>query len=284
MAGERSRSRICSLLLQVREVAAQALSSMLSPHQALRRATTIEPALDFASGDQNAVHGHLLLLGHLIADVIEWDDADVEAKRRIEVILLDVLRGSSKRSASPLIVKSVLDCILAYHSMTSASPGLTGEALETAQNILLKKSLSTSPGYDLLLDACVDLVLSLRPSPETLLALFSRQSTSEEKIAALERLGDSPQAVTAEIFERVLASAISRGSGDDVQIAALDILAGTSTSIESKRIKREGLCKALEGILEKARCVPLREAALPALGRSIAWVRNLYQNRKMTRS
>jgi hypothetical protein len=102
---------------QVRKVAAQALASLLSPREALYRATNWTNSIKAAKGN-NEIHGRFMLLSLLFENVIDWSKVDNLAKKQIEQHLI---RARDQHGKSPLldISNAVVRCVASYLQFTT---------------------------------------------------------------------------------------------------------------------------------------------------------------------
>jgi len=226
----------------------------------------------------NALHGHLLLLRHLIADVMEWQNVGAKDKVRIEGVILELLRYASDKRCPP-VMKILLECIMAFDEASKSiatSTGLIEAAVSFAEQTIRYKHHPTQPGYHLLLDTCAAFLMDHRPAANTFLNLLSVSSGEDQQIAVLEALSTTSNMLTLPVLERVCALVTSRSRSDSVRIAASQALVDASWddavlgSIDVA--KRNLIYRQLSKILKQTTCVPLREAVLPALGWTTAWV------------
>ncbi|WVQ79286.1 hypothetical protein IAT38_001382 [Cryptococcus sp. DSM 104549] len=254
---------------QVRQVAAQALSSVLSPSAALDRALTILPHL---SSSPNTTHGYLLLLRQLLENVIEWSSVPLASQEAIEGTLLSLVKEHVPGTCPPLTAE-VLGCVEAYLAQVGVKNGeLVDEVVSRAKQYLSTTEPSFMPAEEFRLSACVSAVLAHSPGTDDLLKLLGPQASEPSNLLVLERLPSLPAPQTAEAFGRVLGLAVSPAAGEGVQEQALDVLAetewegGVLSRWESKASGGfEKVCGRLEEVV-KGKCVPVKEAGLAALG------------------
>ncbi|TXT12824.1 hypothetical protein VHUM_01225 [Vanrija humicola] len=242
---------------QVRDVASQALSSLLSSSQALERAKVTATRVSHESKDFNTLHGRLLFLCRLISDVIYWDDVAAADKR--------ILEGDSSTAVIP---KAILDCVIAYANATTPSnPILVPGAKRVALNILQTPE-PYRPGLDLLHQSAAACVLIEPAAPRDVAALLAPQIPEDAQLAALDKVEESSSLQTPEILTEVIRLTASENS-NAVRTKAYDVLSAWAATPEADA----GIAPLAGDILKvvkSTRCVPLREAALPALGRAVA--------------
>ncbi|ORY34822.1 putative death-receptor fusion protein-domain-containing protein [Naematelia encephala] len=261
---------------QIRQVSAQAISSLLSPAQAVQRAKGVTHA-PLTQLRANAIHGNILLLRELVANVIEWSSLQEQERQKIEETLLMTLRRSDPNTVSPLIVKTALECVLAYrHQVSQCSAEVVDMAVRIARSVLRRPRLT--PGYDLLVETASILLADNDGTIELDLLLSSSEDAC---LICLNHLAESPDRLLAGTLRTVLKLATSPNSGEAIQIAALEALVSAPWEVagDANGLKEvEIVLSLLENSVQKTKSVPLREAALPALG----WAMNFCQRAAVT--
>jgi hypothetical protein len=206
--------------------------------------------------------------------VVDWSAAPAAFKAAVEAFLQtrgDALAGIP----CPPIRAELLSCIDQYLGNTDPSPAFHNWAIHSARAVIARPR-SPLPGQDSLLTASADLLLKHQPSTETVLALLDTQ-TQQCRLTVLHRMSALSRCWTTEVLDRILGLAVDGKSGEVVQTAALNAVSSDdviwsedavqSIPMDRRRSVRIGLVQLLS-----ARCIPLREAALPAT----AWaIRNL---------
>ncbi|KAL7425015.1 hypothetical protein Q5752_000702 [Cryptotrichosporon argae] len=242
---------------QVRQVAAQAFSSLIAPGQAVDQAVAVATIAGPGCMSRNEQHGRLILLNHLIRDVILFDDVSADDKQNIDKSLRALCQ---LEPGSPAVTAAVLDCVVAFHTMAAASSALLECAgqLSTAS----MQQPASVPGSDILRTAAAAVCL-LRPS-EPIIADLLKSADEDLQLAAL----DTPHctsAIAAGVVEALAALAVSAKSSNAVRIKALEVIIDCNVRSVSD-VVREQLADSLTVTIRSSRCVPLREAALPVLG------------------
>jgi hypothetical protein len=267
---------------QVRKVAAQALASLLSPQEAVYRATNWTTSIKDAKGN-NEIHGRYMLLSLLFEHVIDWPKVDNLAKKQIEQHLIRALNQHGK---SPLldISNTVIHCVAAYFSATkSTNSSLRDSAVDIAKAMLFSPVTSQRPVQGTQLWLSASFLLDQCPSTDVLRSMLDFGNTSPDcqqlpALWALQGLmGTSSlvKYVDVSVFRQIIALARSRSHDNAVRITAMDTLRLVTweptilAAIEAET--RRALIKDLSGIVQGTRYVPLREAALPALAWGVAW-------------
>ncbi|WWD20217.1 hypothetical protein CI109_104693 [Kwoniella shandongensis] len=257
----------------VRQVAAQALSSLLSPSDAIQRALNIHHHI--SSTEINQTHGFLLLLHQLIANVIIWDDVDVKSKETVQSHLTSMIDHHVPGTCPP-ITQAVMQCVSDYiENAKPTSDYLVRETLDKARTQLRDRERTSVPGDDLRHTSYVEFILKYSSETSAPLSLLSTASTDETHQLALERLPHLPTMHTPETLERVLAlaSCTKKRTSNASKVLALDALAEIEWPKEAlSQMQRQGKWEEVcEGLLKtlNTKCVPVREAALPALGWTI---------------
>lgn len=248
-------------------MAAQALSSLVSSSEAL---TEMNNWSSVNSSDYNAIHGRLVYIRNLISGVIDWSDSSANSREIVESVLRSKHEAFSELPCPPIQTEIFL-AIDRYFVNANPTDLSLDWAVVAAQNVI-DGPRSLLPGNDALLAAAADLILSHRPSTQTALSLLSNP-TEVGRLGILERITKLPPSISGEILHQILDVAIDRKNGEAVQIAALDAI--TSSSLGSAVLeglsaeKRSAKSDLLVGLLE-SKCVPLKEAALPAAAWAIS--------------
>lgn len=238
--------------IQIRAVASQALSSLLSPDQAVEKAKVTATRISHSSMDLNLVHGRLLFLEHLITDVIQWENVSDDDRR----ILEDRMRESLWQQRNPTIVTAAVDCVNAYVSLVEPlTPSLPSITKEIALSSLRR---SNAPGADLLCASAAKALVS-----SNLVDLLHPSMPEDAHLTALENLGASDYSdATFKSLVKLCQSPV----GDGVHTAVFDALASWPSTAEFED-NRPAIADIVWKRYQKTRCVPLKEAALVAMGR-----------------
>lgn len=238
--------------IQVRTVASQVLSSLVNPDQAVEKAKVTATRISHSSLDLNLVHGRLLYLQRLISDVIQWEKVSDDDK----LILEDRMRESLWQQRNPIIVKTALDCVIAYSSqVTPVTPSIVSITKEIALSSLKRRK---APGSDLL---CVSAAEALLPSH--LVELLSPSMPEEVLLMALRRIGTADH--TPPVLRAVIQLCQSP-AGDGVHALAFDVIADWPSGPEFSE-HETAIAEIVWKRYQKTRCVPLKEAALIAMSR-----------------
>jgi hypothetical protein len=231
--------------------------------------------------DLNLVHGRVMLLEYLIKNVVDWSKAELSDRTAVEQVLLEGLHRHTEKPC-PLIIQRLLECINQYLVQTNAtSSKLRDEALRVSEGLTLSSgSKENIPGTTLAAKNVIDLILTYRPSVASALHFLGSQASEDEVLAVLKRLTDWPGQLDGAVFGRVLELATAHLTAPAVQTAALDVFIDVLSSDKVARevlqamsiSKRQDLVRRIQVLYQRTRCVPLKEVALPALGRTLVWV------------
>jgi len=267
---------------QVRKVAAQALASLLSPQEALYRATNWTTSIKSAKGN-NEIHGRFMLLSLLFEHVIDWPKVDNLAKKQIEVHLV---RARDQQGKLPLLDISnvVIRCVASYLAAARSTNTLLRErTADTAKSMLFSPVTSQRPAQGTQLWLSASFLLDQCPSTETLRSMldFGNPSMDFQQLPTLWALqglmGPSSlvKYVDISVFRQIIALARSKSHDIAVRITAMDTLRlvtwETTILAATGAETRRALIKDLSEIVRGTKYVPLREAALPALAWGVAW-------------
>lgn len=267
---------------QVRKVAAQALASLLSPQEALYRATNWTVSIDSAKGN-NEIHGRYMLLSNLLDHGVDWSKVDNLAKKQIEQHLL---RALDRHGGSPLldISSNVIWCINSYlQSTTPMNPDIRDRAATVARQMLFSPVASQRPVQGIQLWASGAFLLKHATSTELLRSMleYSNPSPDAQQLPALwalQGLMDSPDLakhVDISIFRQTLALARSKSHDNAVRISAMDTLRlanWDSQILEGVDVEdRRAFVADMSAIVRGTKYVPVREAALPVLAWGTVW-------------
>ncbi|CAK9780976.1 hypothetical protein CC85DRAFT_284619 [Cutaneotrichosporon oleaginosum] len=231
----------------VRAAAAQALSSLLSPEAGLDKAKVTATRISHASDEPNLLHGRLLFLRRLLEDVV--DRADGVAPR---------LRDALGERAHPMISAAILDCVVAYGRVcptgkgSDESDGLLPAAAAAARGFLTARP---TVGSDLLHTAAARVLIL---AGETV-SLLKPSVPEDAQLLALEAMEHTPATLAAVIH-------LARRGSNAVRTAALEALADWPDCGADILTLREEMLR----LAAHARSVPLKEAALSAVGRAFA--------------
>lgn len=268
---------------QVRKVAAQALASLLSPKDALFRATNWTSTLSRSSG-HNEVHGRYQLLALLFSHVIDWAKVDNLSKKQIEQNLFVAL---DRHGLSPLLDVSttVVGCVSAYLASTAPmNLDLRSRTVEIARTTLFGPSASQYPVQGLSLWTSAMFLLDHAASTETLRSLLAYGDSSPNvtqlpALWTLQGIMGKPELLKLadlSIFQLVLSLARSTAHEDAVRISAMDTLHQSKWSeviTESVDVgTRRVFVREMSAVVMGTKYVPVREAALPALAWGIVWL------------
>ncbi|WVQ66397.1 uncharacterized protein L199_004577 [Kwoniella botswanensis] len=255
---------------QVRQVAAQALSSLVPPGQSLNAALTIMTKPE--ESDLNAVHGEVLYLKQLIANVIPWSDISSCSKRSFEDDLSTLVRRCVPGTCPP-VTEAVLECVQLYNvNVKTTSSDIAKQTYSLVTTHLDNRGdIPFVPGEDARHNSSVKFVLSNQPTQELVLGLLSKSASEIDQTLVLEKLPSLPDLWTGEIFDAVLENALTGRGGDGVRVLALDAL----SEIKWSDIVLQGMDGKWKKVIERLRivvestCVPVKEAGLVSLGWAI---------------
>lgn len=266
---------------QVRRVAAQALSSLLSHKQALFRATNWDVSTHTTSS--NELHGRLQLLTRLIEDVIDWSKVDNLSKRQVErnlSLLLD-RHGDSRLSD---IFNTVVQCAGSYINRSeSTNTALIDSTTRVAERVLLAPEVAGRPTHGMQMWLSAAFLLGHRPGKDTILRMlaFTNASPHVQQCPALWALQGMmgpayDEYLDHDVFPHVLALARSRVHDDAVRISAMsalrDIVWPQEVLDGVGQETREGFVRDMLCAVRRTKYVPIREAALPALAWGVSWL------------
>lgn len=256
---------------QVREVASQALASLLSPERALEKAKVTATRVSHASDDINILHGRLLFLRRLVDDVLDWPAVCQADRELLEGRLRDAL-GEWGAVSHPVIPAAILDCIAAY-SVATASTGqgegerssLLAAAASTAQSFL---GAPRQVGADLLYTAAARVIILAGDDGEGAVSLLASSVPEDAQLLGLEAISNSEHYTPTAL--KAVANLARKGS-NAVRTTALEVVASWPSQSESE-IEAEiaSLADEAARLASHARSVPLKEAALGALGRALS--------------
>jgi hypothetical protein len=247
---------------QVRAVAAQAYTSLVSPDEALKLITARPPD----HTDLNAEHGQVLVVRHLISDVIDWSTVSATNQKYVEMLL--ILNIEQSAACFPIQSASI-DCVEAYLEAADPSQEFRNRVmgyLKQPQD----PSRAFPPGSSLLRETKARLKISDDESETSLSSLLCKSATEDEHLVALDTLLTATRAVSARIAVSILRLALSPTCGTAVQIAAFNVL-GETFSLGTFGGLRSDILEEISHIAT-GHCVPLKEAALAALGWAVATV------------
>ncbi|ODO00815.1 hypothetical protein L198_03142 [Cryptococcus wingfieldii CBS 7118] len=253
---------------QVRRAAAQALSSVLSPEEALQR--VLETSAD-SMGPPNAAHGQTCLIHQLVENQIQWDSVTGTDKEAVGAVLLGLVKEHLP-GLYPIITAESIACVESYLSQAKPDTSALQDLLvREASEYLESPTRSLVPGEEFRLAACANAILSHSPSALDVLSLLGPHSAETVNLIVLERLPQLENAYSTKLLNCVLTLAITGQAGDAVSEKALDALAETDwkSLLESWREeggRLESICQSLETLLVRSKCIPVKEAALAALG------------------
>lgn len=260
---------------QVREVASQALASLLSPERALEKAKVTATRVSHNSDDVNLLHGRLLFLRRLVDDVVDWPAVREADRRGVEARLGDAL-GEWGAVAHPAIPAAILDCVAAYANVADQIEPLGAKATDTREEqrrSLLADAAAAAHaflyaprqvGADLLYAASARVIIQ----SGDVSSLLTPRVPEDAQLLALDAALRTP---TLAVLRSVLG--LAKAGSNAVRTAALEVLAAWPAGEAGDA---DGVEKEMAGLYDVAlrlashRCVPLREAALAALGRCVA--------------
>ncbi|WWC73595.1 uncharacterized protein I206_107567 [Kwoniella pini CBS 10737] len=263
------RRYLSSKEFQVRQVAAQALSSMTSPADSLDVALQIQFT---EKDDLNTIHGRILYLEQLISNVIIWSNNSDSSQEAFGKLLLELIDRYVPGRCPP-ITQAVLACVLLYkkHASSGAEELINTTQIRLNRYINSKEENYFAPGDDARQIASVTFLLLNQPNENLFLGLLSNSSTEIEGTLALEHFSRLQLLWTTQTFEVILDIALTGRSGQSIRVQALDALSRTTWPIDvMKNLK--GQWASIEeqiGRIVKLRCVPVKEAALVTLGWAI---------------
>ncbi|WVO23120.1 uncharacterized protein IAS62_004465 [Cryptococcus decagattii] len=260
---------------QIRQTAAQALSSAISPSEALKRVLSIENYLSPSPEMINATHGYICLLRQLISNFIEWETVDAESLARVDNILLRLVKEYIPET-HPIITADIIGCVESYLMSTGVDKGpLVTEITCRAQEYMNWPSPAFVPAEAFRLVACTAALSTHAASPSIILSLLGSSSSEASNIYILEHLWHLQESYSPELLDRVISLGLRGKAGEGVQLKALNALSEITwqsmdcdilAEWKEKGGRFETVCEALDRIVINSKCVPIREAALVALG------------------
>lgn len=260
---------------QIRQTAAQALSSAISPSEALKRVLSIENYLSPSPEMINATHGYICLLRQLISNFIEWETVDAESLARIDNILLRLVKEYIPET-HPTITADIIGCVESYLTSTGVDKGpIVTEITCRAQKYMNRPSPAFVPAEEFRLVACTAVLSTHAASPSIILSLLGSSSSEASNIFILEHLWHLRESYSPELLDRVISLGVRGKAGEGVQLKALNVLSEITwqsmdcdilAEWKEKGGRFETVCEALDRIVINSKCVPIREAALVALG------------------
>ncbi|EAL20900.1 hypothetical protein CNBE2610 [Cryptococcus deneoformans B-3501A] len=259
---------------QIRQTAAQALSSTVSPSEALQRALSIENYLSPSPEMANETHGYICFLRQLISNFIEWETVHAESRAGIDNILLRLVKEYIP-GTHPTITADVIGCVESYLVCTSVGKGpLVTEITSRAQKYMNRASRAFVPAEEFRLAACAAVLSTHAASPSIILSLLGSSSSEASNIVILENLWHLQESYSPELVDRVISLGVRGKAGEGIQLKALNVLSEiTWQSVDCDALAEwkekggrfESVCEALDRIVINSKCVPIREAALVAL-------------------
>lgn len=245
---------------QIRIAAAQALSCLMAPEQALQR-VMVDLELD---RDANRIHGELLFRKHLIAEVIDWACVEDERKSRVEAVISKWI-SCIPPLRQPLIVKAGIEVLAIYAERTApAQKDYTDRMLGLARAIISESN--PAPGQSLVAASAGNLLRRYGTTRDLSSMLMSQEE--DLLIPALEHLEASNESVKLPFCSQVY-EIVRTSPNTFARIAAIDVLLSTPAHVNVP-VNLTGLMQCLNRLLETTKSVPLREAALGGLGWCIA--------------
>lgn len=223
----------------------------------------------------NATHGHVCLLRQLISNFIEWEAVDVESLARIDNILLRLVKEYIPET-HPTITADIIGCVESYLTSTGVDKDpLVTEITCRAQKYMNRPSPAFVPAEEFRLVACTAVLSTHAASPSIILSLLGSSSSEASNIFILEHLWHLRESYSPELLDRVISLGLRGKAGEGVQLKALNVLSEITwqsmdcdilAEWKEKGGRFETICEALDRILINSKCVPIREAALVALG------------------
>ncbi|OCF46051.1 hypothetical protein I317_00139 [Kwoniella heveanensis CBS 569] len=252
---------------QVRQVAAQALASLVSSSEALQQLTEMSGQIPQLS--LNSTHGHLLFLRQLISNVILWSDIPPRSQQDVENGLIKTVERYIPGDCPP-VTQAASGCVEDYLEHTSPVSGtLLESTVQRTEQYLSAEPKQYVPAEESRRTACTRLLLNHSPSSDLMLKLLSSGAVEDDHLLALEHLPSLSNLWSQQTFQKVLALALTGSEGHGVQTLALDILAEISwptETVDSMRGRWKGVVRLLTALVEEEKCVPVNEAALTTLG------------------
>lgn len=312
MAGECNASRMRSRAIcsgdqahqQVRQVSAQALSSLVSPESAVNELVQFDLAAAASARGGNAQHGCALLVRKFVEHAIVWSALDAPGRARAERALERCLDALTESTPLP-VVSEVMASLQGYFELAAVSADAGEESARIApvklqlqrraQRQAMQHLRGSGAAYgrgerlavgQYELDgvcAALALVMPLNeagPGPGAGAGAGGAQNPDEVALEVLRHPSDAAVLVALdcvgaatpnraiwgkEVYEAVYEVAVDATRNHVVRIAALGQVAGVPDSQANlERARRLG------GVVKRTRNVLLREAALPALARVVA--------------
>ncbi|ORX37814.1 putative death-receptor fusion protein-domain-containing protein [Kockovaella imperatae] len=253
---------LCSKEWQIRQVAAQALSSLQSPLSTLDSLAICSKTFA-ALKSNNARHGHILYWIRLISDVIDFETLDDDMRVTIDQQIEAILNGLDHRLTPPSVMAASIQLAKAFsHACTQTS--MEGKVVALCHDIL--RHTSSLPGADTLLNEAAKAVIAGGQRTEVLLKSRIPQHAI---MICLEKLEVDPVDKQREaiVFNKLADIVLSRASPPTVLEAALGALVRLNLPENGIGCERlNAISKRLRGIMLEGHNVPLREASLIALG------------------
>lgn len=223
----------------------------------------------------NATHGYICLLRQLISNFIEWETVDSESLARIDNILLRFVKEYIPET-HPIITADIIDCVESYLTSTGVDKGpLVTEITCRAQEYMNWPSPAFVPAEAFRLVACTAVLSTHAASPSIILSLLGSSSNEASNIFILEHLWHLQESYSPELLDRVISLGLRGKAGEGAQLKALTVLSEITwqsmdcdilAEWKEKGGRFETVCEALDRIVINSKCVPIREAALVALG------------------
>lgn len=256
---------------QVRMVSAQALSSLVSPEQAV---VMLQEDLGNIITQTNAHHGHLLLKRHLIAEVVDWSLVDRDIRTRVEHRLSSLL-DSTNVIGSPLVVKATLDLIASYLDVSVNISSMISDTQDLARQVLSRRE--ALPGQNLLVESATAILFKYGQAGRPAMLACLKSPSEDLQIAALDRLmATRGKTIDGKSLE-LLMDIASGQSALSVKISALEalllILDIDALAISIDLNRKTAFTQVVLEMAKDAKSVPLREAALAVSGWAVALVR-----------
>lgn len=223
----------------------------------------------------NATHGYICLLRQLISNFIEWETVDSESLARIDNILLRLVKEYIPET-HPIITADIIGCVESYLTSTGVDKGpLVTEITCRAQEYMNWPSPAFVPAEAFRLVACTAVLSTHAASPSIILSLLGSSSNEASNIFILEHLWHLQESYSPELLDRVISLGLRGKAGEGAQLKALNVLSEITwqsmdcdilAEWKEKGGRFETVCEALDRIVINSKCVPIREAALVALG------------------
>ena len=196
--------------------------------------------------------------------------------------MVDSLERHMKNPGCPVILTAVFEGVMAYLKCTRPiSTTLVDAAVAVARTALNSQQNNPQsfhqPGRGLLVEVCTNLLMAQDLINDIFVDLSSTAYCEDQHLIALQNLSLNPKRLTTSVLIYIIDRASTQKGSNALRIAALQALTACSWPQEVtagiEPIRRRWACNQLQYTMLNTKCVPLKEALLPALGCLSSWVR-----------